>query len=75
MKHPEHLVKNQVLYQCHALCDGNLSIALQWIISVRLTIRHGQEMAAGGNYPEFPDSSSRDNAGLTSTLAQSTHLI
>ena len=28
----EYLVKNQVLCQCHVLCDGNLSIALQWIV-------------------------------------------
>jgi len=33
------------------------------------------EMATGRNYPEFPDSSSRDNVGPTSALAQSVHLI
>jgi hypothetical protein len=33
------------------------------------------EMATGRNYPKIPDSSSRNNVGLTSVLAQSTHLI
>jgi len=42
MNYPEYLVKNQVLYQCHVLCDGDVSIALQRIVSVRITIRQGQ---------------------------------
>ena len=36
MSNPGHLVKNQMLYYCHALDVGILLIALQRIISVRL---------------------------------------
>jgi len=35
-------LKNQVLYQCHVLVEGDLSIALQRIVLVRITIRQGQ---------------------------------
>jgi hypothetical protein len=48
-----HLVKNQVLYQCHVLCEGNLSIALQRIVSVRITIRQGQLRIGGMWGSEF----------------------